>query len=63
MDVEASLKGRNQAGIARKMRNDSKLNLVVVGDEQLETAGRNEGTAKQPTLFGTHRDVVQIRFL
>ena len=41
----------------------AQLDLVVIGNEELVPLIRHEYFPKDPTCFGTHRNVVQIRLI
>ena len=61
VDVPPALEGGDQAGVLGQVGDAAQLDLVVVGDQQLEALGGDERPAELLALLGAHRDVVQVR--
>ena len=60
VDVVATRKGGEQAGVGGEVRHDAQLDLGVVGGEYLPAVFRDEGAADAAAGFAAHRDVLQV---
>ena len=63
VDVGAGGEGLDQTRILGQVGDAPQLDLVVVGDQELEPGGGHERLAELPAALGPHRDVVQVRLV
>ena len=61
VDVLAGGERLDQARVLGQVGDDAQFDLVVVRDEELVAVGGHERLPEAPPLFGTDRDVVQVR--
>ena len=61
MNVLVARERREQAFVAGQVRHDPKLDLRVVGGEQLEARRRDERLADAAAFGGADRNVLQVR--
>ena len=60
VDVVASGKGGEQAGVGGEVRHDAQFDLGVVGGEDLPAVCGDEGAADAAACVAAHRDVLQV---
>ena len=63
MDVGARVERGDETGILRQVSDAPQLDLVVIGDEHLESLRGHERLAELPALVAAHRDVVEVRLV
>ena len=62
MNVFALLKRFEQSFVSREMGHDPKLDLRVVGSDELVSLGRNKGLPYTASLFAPDGDILQVGF-
>jgi len=61
VDVVASGEGPDEDRVLREVREDARLDLVVVGREEERAGLRHEGFADADPPFSLDRDVLEVR--